>query len=93
VLGNLASLLFEAGRPLEACEYYARSLPLHRQVKNRRWEALTLCDVALPLLALGRVEEGKASWAQGLAQLTELKLNADITRRQPGYEKALNQAR
>lgn len=80
-LGNLAIIYQNTGRIKQAEQTSEQALAIHREVGNRRFEGLTLCNRAVLLVSAGGTPDVMDVWRQGAAILRELKDNAALERK------------
>jgi hypothetical protein len=62
----------KTGRIELADAAYSAAIAAHRELKNRRFEGIHMCDQALCRLAQGRLEEASQIWRAGAAILVEV---------------------
>ncbi|HET6277010.1 MAG TPA: tetratricopeptide repeat protein [Candidatus Cybelea sp.] len=67
IAGNLAEAEFHEGNALEALQLENEALASYRRFNHKLGTAISLCNIAAYLIALGRYEEARISARDGLA--------------------------
>jgi predicted ATPase len=66
IAGNLAEAEFQEGNTVEALQLENEALSIYRKFNHKLGAAISLCDIAAYLIALGRYEDARASARDGL---------------------------
>jgi predicted ATPase/class 3 adenylate cyclase len=79
VAGNLAEAEFHEGNAGEALQLENEALTIYRSFNHKLGAAISLCNIAAYLIALGRYEDARASARDGLAAARDAQWEAGVT--------------